>query len=149
MLKKNRGWRDGIVGGWRLDCSIVWLFGTHFDTSFCGSSKMEALNLSFLKVLTYQCCQRVERRGEELWPIIAMDMGPCFNCSQLQVEDGDMQGHDLTHDAAENEVECCANCQRDAGWNGLEPSSSIGLGHFLIFLVLLHPPPTKNDTVLQ
>ena len=72
-------------------------------------------------------------RGRTEEPIIAMDMGPCFNCSQ--VEDGDMQGHDLTHDAVENEVECCANCQRDAGWNGLEPSSSMGLGHFLILLL--------------
>ena len=70
---------------------------------------MEALKLSFLKVLSLGG----EKRVRMLTAIVDWTL-PCFNGSQ--VEDGDMSGHDLTHDAAENEVECCANCQRDAGW---------------------------------
>jgi len=55
---------------------------------------------------------------EELWKSLQLQFGrqrAPADCSTFQVEDGDMSGHDLTHDAAENEVECCANCQRDAG----------------------------------
>lgn len=55
---------------------------------------------------------------QELWKSLQLQFGRRRippDCSSFEVEDGDMQGHDLTHGSAENEVECCTTCQQDPG----------------------------------